>query len=167
MLRTTILKKLVLNCQRIFNVECYKGATKNFMQYHSGGEDYNPPLNVRVLSDFIGNDDKNGVVCLYQDNIERVSKEGEKRFYSTNTDGSEKVAEIYLRNDGKLVIEAKGDVEIITENKVKISADTIETTGSWQHSGNFKASHIEAEDGASGTFTNSVDVVKGLVKKGT
>lgn len=126
MLKTNILKKSVLGIYRIFKVQCFMGAVKNFMQYHSGGEDYNPPENAKVLSDYIGNDEKNGVICLYQDSVPRISESGEKRIYSTDGDGIKVAAQIYLKNDGKIIIEAESDVELISKGTVKVNASSVE-----------------------------------------
>ena len=125
MLKCNILKTVANGAMRIFQGCCYSGSTQDFEQFHSGGEDYNPPKLVKALADFLSSNKKNGVVCLYQDNIERKCAAGEKRIYSTDADGAVLVAEIYLKQNGKLAINATSDIEINTSSNVNIKGGTV------------------------------------------
>lgn len=115
-----IIDVSVLGFIRKFKVKLY-GANDAYMeQFGCGGNDYAPPSNIKVLSSQIGNNPRDGVVFLYQDKIKRKSQAGEKRIYSTDAEGMQLVAEIYLKNDGKLLLSAKGNVDIISEGQINL-----------------------------------------------
>lgn len=136
MLKCNILKTVASGAMRIFQGCCYSGSTQDFEQFHSGGEDYNPPKLVKALADFLSSNKKNGVVCLYQDNIERKCAAGEKRIYSTTPSGDKVVSEIYLRNDGtieficnRLKISTVGDIELKSDTGITFDAPVTDITG--------------------------------------
>lgn len=172
---------------RFFQSNLFSRQAANLVQFHSGGDDYNPAINAEGLAGSIGDNPANGVIFAWRDDITRKSLAGEKRIYSVkvNEDTNETLtaAEIYLKNDGSIeisgakdlnitiignaVFNVSGDTNIDTSGVLVIDADGgIQSTGDWQHSGSFKASHIEAEDGASATFTNSVTAQSGIVTGG-
>ena len=125
MLKCNIFKTVVNGAMRIFQGCCYSGSTQDFEQFHSGGEDYNPPKLVKVLADFLSSNKKNGVICLYQDSIERKCVPGEKRIYSTDAEGAALVAEIYLMQNGKLQITAASDIDITTSANVNVNGGSV------------------------------------------
>lgn len=111
MFKISILDKLIKNGLRCFKSELYKGQVSHFMQYHAGGEDYNPSAKIRAIGEFVNNNPANGVIIGYQDDVPRISLEGEKRIYAVNGN-DEVVAEIYLKNTGDLNITAFGNCNI-------------------------------------------------------
>ncbi len=133
-----IIDESVLGFIRKFKVKLY-GLNDTYMeQFGSGGEDYTPPSDARALAAAIGNNPRDGVVFLYQDKIEKKSLAGEKRIYSTDATGSKIVAEIYLKNNGKLLISTKGDIDIISDGQINFGkegkpiariGDTVEVDG--------------------------------------
>ena len=81
--------------------------------------------------------------------------------------------EVYLQNDGSILISGSKDLNIVVLGNTKISADTVEleatnisSSGTWVHNGNFTADHIESGDGASGTF-DKTQANKGIVTGGS
>lgn len=136
MLKCNIFKTVVNGAMRIFQGCCYSGSTQDFEQFHSGGEDYNPPKLVKVLADFLSSNKKNGVICLYQDNIERKCAPGEKRIYSTNPSGNKVVSELYLKNDGTIEIMCNrlkftsiGDIDFKSGTCITLDAPVTDITG--------------------------------------
>lgn len=93
---------------------------------NQSGEDNNPPNESRVTIIDIGQAYK--IAIASDDNIEPITNPGEKRIYSTDSDGNLK-ASIYLKDDGSIreendngyhELKANGDVDI---NGVLIKAN--------------------------------------------
>lgn len=159
MLRITrILDKTILGFIRKFKSTFYGSDATYLEQYHGGGDDYNPPNNVRALSDFLGNNPRDGVIFLFRDNTERKSASGEKRIYATDEGGSVVKAEIHLKNNSDIVIIPSGKI---------ITSGTIEHTGDLNVSGTVTGAVIVAQNGASGTYSNSVKTENGIVTGGS
>lgn len=143
---------------RKFKVKLY-GANNAYMeQFHSGGDDYNPPLNVKSLSASIGNNPRDGVVFLFQDMTERKSGSGEKRIYATDIDGKNVTAEIHIKNNGDIVIYSSGNI---------ITNGNIQHTGDITVSGTIIGDVLISKNGASSTYTNSVIAENGIVIGGS
>ena len=115
---TKILDKTVSGFIRKFKATFYGSDAVYLEQYHGGGDDYNPPSNIRALSAFLGNNPRDGAIFLFRDNTERKSDPGEKRIYSTDENGEIIKAEIHLKNNGDIVI---------------IPSGKILTSGKWEH----------------------------------
>ena len=170
---------------RYFNTTTMQGRASKSVQFHSGGDDYCPSKECEGLSNCVGNNPADGIVFAWRDDVKRVSKEGEKRIYSLlyenglpkrdSSTGEMKVgAEIYLKNDGDIVISGAkdcnitilGDANVSVSGDLGITATNITSSGEWTHTGNFSATTIEAGNGASGTYTQSVTSLKGIVTEG-
>jgi len=123
MFKLSILDKLIKNGLRCFKTEIFKGQISHFQHYHSGGEDYCPPIGARALGEFLNDNPAHGVVFGFQDDVPRVSLAGEKRLYAVN-ENNEVVAIIYLKNDGNLDITATTACNINVRT-VNINAEII------------------------------------------
>lgn len=159
--KANILRKLINGVNRVFQIMLLTRQNSKAIQYHSGGEDYNPPNNIEALSDNIGENPAHSIVFAYKDKIERKSCPGEKRIYATNADGSEVVAEIYLKNDGNIIIKSyKEGAKIKFEGDVDIEGDVNVTK-------TLKANSLESETGATIEKAETyVSVKKGIVTGG-
>lgn len=82
-----ILDKTISGFIRKFKTTLYGSDALYLEQFHSGGDDYNPPNNVKALSSFLGNNPRDGVIFLFRDDTERKSSPGEKRIYATDATG--------------------------------------------------------------------------------
>ena len=184
----TKISEIFHNLQlRFFNTTTMSNRASKLVQFHSGGDDYCPVKECEGLSDCIGNNPADGVVFAWRDDVTRKSAEGEKRIYSILVDSETKApilddsgnmtvaAEIHLKNDGDIVISngkdlnivILGDANLSVSGALDIEAANITSSGEWVHDGNFTASHIEADDGATGTYTQSVTTNKGIATEGT
>lgn len=143
MLKVNILERLIAGTIRYFKVNFRKNETKNIVQFTSGGEDYCPALNVEGLADYIGNNPAHGVIFAYRDNLEKKTKQGEKRIYSVEPDGETVSSEIWLKNNGE--IETKTDKYILI-------CQTAEITGDTNQSGMITAAKLKDNSGANGSF---------------
>ncbi len=146
-LKASIQKVLIDLHKRFFQANLYTNQTGNFLQYHSGGDDYSPASDCEGLGGTIGNNPANGFIFAWKDNILKKSQPGEKRIYSVKN-GTEVAAEIYLKNDGNIEITGSENVEV-------------------NINGSITALHVNASDGVTGTFTNSITVKNGIVIGGS
>lgn len=112
--------------QRYFKVNLMSNQTSNLVQFHSGGEDYCPLINVEGLASSIGDNPAKGVIFAWRDDVTRKSLPGEKRFYSVKIDEETgetlEVTEIYLKNDGSVDITGTTTVNINATTDVNINA---------------------------------------------
>lgn len=153
-----ILDKTIFGFIRKFKTTPYGSNAVYQEQYHCGGSDYNPPEQIKALSSCLGNNPRDGVIFLFQDNIERKSLPGELRFYSTDTGGKKVAAELHLKNNGDIVIIPSGKI---------ITSGVIEHTGDLNVSGTITGGVIIAQNGASGAYSNSVTAENGIVTGGS
>lgn len=153
-----ILDKTISGFIRKFKTTLYGSDALYLEQFHSGGDDYNPPNNVKALSSFLGNNPRDGVIFLFRDDTERKSSPGEKRIYATDSTGSVIKAEIHLKNNG--------DVVIIPSGKI-LTSGTLEHDGDLNVSGTISGGIIIAQNGASGNYSNSVTSENGIVTGGS
>lgn len=159
MLRITkILDKTISGFIRKFKTTLYGSDALYLEQFHSGGDDYNPPKNIKALSSFLGNNPRDGVIFLFRDDTERKSASGEKRIYATDEDGGVIKAEIHLKNNGDIVIIPSGKI---------LTSGTLEHDGDLNVSGTISGGVIVAQNGASGSYTNSVVCENGIVTGGS
>ena len=159
MLRITkILDKTISGFIRKFKTTLYGSDALYLEQFHSGGDDYNPPKNIKALSSFSGNNPRDGVIFLFRDDTERKSASGEKRIYATDEGGSVVKAEIHLKNNGDIVIIPSGKI---------LTSGTLEHDGDLNVSGTISGGVIVAQNGASGSYTNSVVCENGIVTGGS
>ena len=184
--KTKILEIFTNLNLRYFKTNFLARKTTNVVQFHSGGDDYSPLLEFEGLGGTIGDNPANGFICGWRDDVTRKSEPGEKRLYSVKKDEDTQeilvAAEVHLKKDGSIIISGGKDLQItvlgnavfditgsaeVDAASLSLTADTIQSSGNWQHSGNFTASHIEAGDGASGTYTNSVQASAGIVTGGS
>lgn len=153
-----IIDKSITNFIRKFKVKLYGVNDTYAEQFHNGGDDYNPPINVKALSACIGNNPRDGVVFLYQDLTERKAELGEKRIYSTDVDGEKVTAEIHIKNNGDIVIFSSGNI---------ITSGNMQHTGDLTVSGTVTGNIIIAKNGATSTYKNSVISENGIVTGGS
>lgn len=159
MLRITkILDKTISGFIRKFKTTLYGSDALYLEQFHSGGDDYNPPKNIKALSSFLGNNPRDGVIFLFRDDTERKSASGEKRIYATDEGGSVVKAEIHLKNNGDIVIIPSGKI---------LTSGTLEHDGDLNVSGTISGGVIVAQNGASGSYANSVVCENGIVTGGS
>lgn len=119
-LKAKILERLISGYNRYFKVNLFSRQTQNLVQFHSGGEDYNPPNNAEGLGGSIGENPANGFIFAWRDSTERTASPGEKRLYSINSN-NEVVSEIWLKNNGNITITVNGDCNIVA-NTANINA---------------------------------------------
>lgn len=153
-----ILDKTISGFIRKFKTTLYGSDALYLEQFHSGGDDYNPPNNVKALSSFLGNNPRDGVIFLFRDDTERKSAPGEKRIYATDATGSVIKAEIHLKNNGDIVIIPSGKI---------LTSGTLEHDGDLNVSGTISGGIIIAQNGASGNYSNSVTSENGIVTGGS
>lgn len=174
-LKAKILEVFTSLQNRSFKINLFSRQTGNAVQFHSGGDDYSPAADAEGLSECIGANQANGCIFAWRDSIVRKSQPGEKRIYSVKSEDCSVASEIHLKNDGNIEINSTkdtnikifGNASIDTSGTLTIKAGSILSDGDWYHSGNFKASHIEAEDGANGTYSNTVTSTSGIVTGGS
>jgi phage gp45-like len=128
MIKFKILDTFIRNTFRVFKGETYKDIAHQARQYHSGGEDYNPPDNIDCIASTLNNNDAETIVFLYHDNTIRVSGKGEKRIYSTDPENKQIKASIYLKNNGDIEIISTGNTTINATNAT-MTADNITLNG--------------------------------------
>lgn len=153
-----ILDKTISGFIRKFKTTLYGSDALYLEQFHSGGDDYNPPNNVKALSSFLGNNPRDGVIFLFRDDTERKSSPGEKRIYATDAAGNVIKAEIHLKNNGDIVIISSGKI---------LTSGTLEHDGDLNVSGTISGGIIIAQNGASGNYSNSVTSENGIVTGGS
>lgn len=137
-LKTKISEIFTKGVLRFFKMSLWTKQSLNLVQFHAGGDDYCPTLDVEGLGGSIGNNPKGGFVFVWRDSIERKSKQGEKRIYSVSPQNPKKVvSEVYLKNDGTIEISGDKDLKIVVLGNCNLKCETanIETTTS-----NIKAS---------------------------
>lgn len=142
---------------RFFKVKLFANQNTNVVQFHSGGDDYNPPAKCEGLADTLGNTANNGVVFVWRDYIERTAAPGEKRLYATDAAGENVVATLHLKNDGTVVLNG---------GTLQLNFANIASAGAWQHNGSFAASHIESADGKDGVL-DKPQFTKGIATGGS
>lgn len=133
LLKASIKERFVSGVNRFFKVHLFARQNVQPVQFHSGGDDYNPPETSEGLAGTIGENPANSVVFAWRDGIERKSRPGEKRIYAVNTTDGNVCGEIYLRNDGiievnnaaDLNIVVNGNVSLITPGDVNVSAANV------------------------------------------
>jgi len=166
-LKAKILSTYIQNQMRFFLASLFSKQNLNLIQYHSGGDDYAPNSNCEGLGGTIADNPANGFIFAWKDNTKRIAAPGEKRIYAITSESSEIAAEIHLKNNGDVDITSNGSLNINVTGSVNINANEIKSNGVWKHEGTFIASHIEALDGVSGTFSSSVTIDKGITTKGS
>ena len=124
MLKFKILEIFIKTAFRVIKGETYKNIIHNAKQYSCGGDDYNPPINTECITSTINNNDCETIIVLYNDGTSRISEPGEKRIYSTDINGKQIKATIYLKNNGNIEITTNSSITI-NANNVNISANNI------------------------------------------
>lgn len=155
--KAKIISGFLKNFSRFFKVSFMQNQASSALQYHSGGDDYNPPNNIETLGGHIANNPAHSIVFAYKDNVEKISFPGEKRIYSTDESGQNIMAEIHLKNNGDIILIPKGKI---------ITKGIFEHNGDVNISGKMTAGVVISSNGANGKFTNSVSVKDGIVTKG-
>lgn len=122
LMKAQILERFVSGVNRFFKVNLYSRQTVQPVQFHSGGDDYNPPASCEGLAGTIGENPANSVVLAWRDNIERKSRPGEKRIYAVNTTDGNVSAELFLRNDGVIEITGGSNLVIVTGGNVNLTS---------------------------------------------
>ena len=167
--KTKILNSITNGFNRIFKIKILQTQTVHAIQYNSGGDDYCPADNLEAITAHINNNPKNTAVFAYKDNVEKISKPGEKRIYALNAEGTKVMAEIHLMNNGDIVIKPTGKI-ISTGNwehtgNINITGD-ISQTGNINLLGFIAASNVVDNSAATGIFKEKVIVENGIVKEG-
>ncbi len=164
--KTKILERLINGTHRFFKATLFSRQVQNLAQFHSGGDDYNPPVNAEGLAGNIGENPANSIIFAWRDAILRKSRPGEKRIYSVNPDSPDKVAaEIYLRNDGKIEITGGSDLTIIVNGNCNLKAAKVNVDATQTNLGTGGAKiarlgdevEVEITSGSSaGTYTGKI-----------
>lgn len=124
--KTKILDRFINGTYRFFKATLLSRQVQNLAQFHSGGDDYNPPVNAEGLGGNIGNNPANSIIFAWRDGILRKSRPGEKRIYSVNPDEPDKVAaEVYLRNDGIIEITGGSDLNVVINGNCNLKATKV------------------------------------------
>lgn len=164
--KTKILDRLISGATRFFKVTLFSRQVQNLAQFHSGGDDYNPPVNAEGLGGSIGDNPANSIIFAWRDAILRKSRPGEKRIYSVNVNEPDKVAaEIYLRNDGIIEITGESDLNIIVNGNCNLKAAKVNIDAAQTNLGTGGAKiarlgdevEVEITSGSSaGTYTGKI-----------
>lgn len=129
--KTKILERLINGVHRFFKVTLFSRQVQNLAQFHSGGDDYNPPELAEGLSGNIGENPADSIIFAWRDAISRKSKPGEKRIYSVDiNDPNKATTEVYLRNDGIIEINADKDLNIVVVGNCNLQATSVNVTAS-------------------------------------
>ena len=136
LLKIKVLERLISGFNRYFKSTLQKNRVSNLVQFHSGGDDYNPPDNAEGLGGAIGDNPANGFIFAWRDDTTRKAAKGEKRIYSVDSSGAE-IAEVWLKNTGEIVISGKntnitvnGNLTVSASGTAEISAPTVNLGGS-------------------------------------
>ena len=125
LLKASIKERFIAGVNRFFKVSLYQRQNVQPVQFHSGGDDYNPPEKSEGLAGTIGENPANSVIFAWRDGIERKSRPGEKRIYAVNTEDGNVCGEIYLRNDGIIEINNSEDLNIVVNGNVNLTAANV------------------------------------------
>ena len=124
--KVKILDRLINGAYRFFKVSLFARQILNLAQFHSGGDDYNPPDTAEGLGGNIGNNPANSIVFAWRDSILRKCNPGEKRIYSVKSSAPNEVAaEIYLKNDGEIEITGGKDLNITVVGNCNLKAAAV------------------------------------------
>ena len=156
--KATIFTRLRKDFNRFFQICFIQRQTINAIQYHSGGDDYNPPDNIEAIGGEIIDNPAHSIIIAYKDKTIRISEPGEKRIYATDETGQNVVAEFHLKNNGDILIVPKGKI---------YSAGTWQHTGELDVAGTLSADNVISRNGASATYKNSVTTQNGIVTSGS
>lgn len=161
MLKFKIFNILIKDRFRIFKGETFKNIFHYAKQYNSGGDDYNPPNNISCLTTNINNNEADTIVCLYNDNITKISQQGEKKLYSTDENGSKIEASIHFKNNGS--------IDLISNDKITIKGIIIINDQTIINN-LLTVNKIIVNNGASGTFIDtpsgkSIIIENGIITK--
>ena len=161
-----ILERYITGVNRFFKVTLFSRQVHNLVQFHSGGDDYNPPVNAEGLGGTIGENPANSIAFVWRDQILRKSRPGEKRIYSVNINEPDKVAaEIYLRNDGIIEITGGSDLNIVVNGNCNLKAAKVNIDAAQTNLGTGGAKiarlgdevEVEITSGSSaGTYTGKI-----------
>ncbi len=123
---------------RIIKGERFNSDNHRAIQYHGGGDDFCPSEKTDGLCMPINENGANTVICLYKDEITRLSQQGEKRIYSSDVEGGSLKAQIHLKNDGKIYIQAMDDldIEVAGNCNITVIGNTTLTTPLFTINGN-------------------------------
>lgn len=159
--RIRITETLIKNVIRYFKISLYGQNNSYYEQYHSGGDDYNPTPDAKVLGGLINGRPGDGAIWLYQDGTQRKAAPGEKRIYSINPQSGSVVTEIHLKNDGNVLIVANGTVDFTATGDVNMSGQTLNAYFSQCNLGNGGkpvarlGDEVTLSDGKKGTITSA------------
>ena len=67
LLKAQILERFISGVNRFFKVNLFSRQTVQPVQFHSGGDDYNPPASCEGLCGIIGDNPANSVVFGWRD----------------------------------------------------------------------------------------------------
>jgi len=128
MFKFKTLEHLIKDKIRYFKVKIFAGQLHNYIQYSSGGDDYCPLDNSEALGGNINNNPAHGFVIGWRDETAKKAQPGEKRIFAVNSD-NEVVAELHLKNDGKIAVSGSGLVfEVSGDATVKANNLTADVT---------------------------------------
>ena len=120
LLKATIKERFIAGVNRFFKVSLYQRQNVQPVQFHSGGDDYNPPAISEGLAGTIGDNPANSVIFAWRDGIERKSAPGEKRIYAINTTDGKVCGEIYLKNNGTIEVNNSGELKMVVNGNVSL-----------------------------------------------
>lgn len=106
-LKTKALEHFINEKIRYFKVKVLAGQLHNFIQFTSGGDDYCPLNNSEALGGMINNNPAHGFIVGWRDFTDKKAAPGEKRIFAVNAK-NQPVAELHLKNDGKIVANGSG-----------------------------------------------------------
>jgi len=125
LLKAQILERFISGVNRFFKVNLFSRQTVQPVQFHSGGDDYNPPANCEGLCGTIGDNPANSVIFSWRDNVQRKSRPGEKRIYAVNAADGTVCGELYLKNDGNIEITGGAALNITVNGPANIKAASV------------------------------------------
>lgn len=148
------------------SVEEFAGDQRTVQIFGPCNEDFAPPENCKTVNIPLGRDRGFLVSVAYHNQaIDPVAIHGERRIYSTNRSGTTVMAEVFLQQDGTILIKngaititanPSGLLEIETDGNTEITSlktiinNDVKIDGDLEVTGKIDCPDINATDGGSG-----------------
>lgn len=113
------------------STEEFAGDERTVQYFGPCNEDFAPPENCETYNKNLGRDAGYLISIAYHNQlIAPVAVHGERRLYSTNQAGDTVMAEVFLKQDGVILIKNSiGEFEMATDGTVTINGAQITPTG--------------------------------------
>lgn len=113
------------------SVEEFAGDQRTVQVFGPCNEDFAPPENCKTFNIPLGRGRGFLIsVAYHNQNIAPVAVHGERRIYSTNQAGDTVMAEVFLKQDGTVLIKnSSGEIELQSSGLIKANDAEIKTDG--------------------------------------